>query len=193
MKKKKSGKYGDRSKENKKRLKKRQVISYEDMPLEEYDDDRTEISKPAVKRILIVAGIILVLGLIVFAVANRENLTPEKIGNWFKYDVLGSKDTGYPVDIVGSGVSEGNFYYGSNISYVSDTAFVSLSNDGNEMAYDQISFAEPVLVAEGNNVIIYNLGGTGYVTGTQTELNSVKETKEDIFTADINSDRKSVV
>jgi hypothetical protein len=151
MRKKKSGKYSDRSKEYNKRVKKREVISYEDMPLDEYEDDRTEISKPAVKRILILTGIIIVLGLIVFAVANRDNLTPEKIGNWVKYDVLGSKDTGYPVDIVGSGISVGNFKYESNITYVSDTAFVALSNDGNEMAYSQIAFAEPILVSKGNN------------------------------------------
>lgn len=186
MKKKKSGKYSDRSRENKRR-RKREVISYEDMPLEEYEDDRTEISKPAVKRILIIAGIILVLGLITFAVANRDSLTPERIGNWFKYDVLGSKDTGFPVDIQGSGITQGNFLYNGNITYVSDTAFVTLSNDGNEMAYNQITFAEPEIVADGDKVIVYNLGGIGYAVGTQTELSNTKDTKEDIFTADINS------
>jgi hypothetical protein len=55
------------------------------------------------------------------------------------------------------------------------------------MAYSQIAFAEPILVSKGNNVLVYNLGGTGYATGTQTELNDVSETDEDIFTGDINS------
>ncbi len=186
MKKEKSGKYSDRSKKYKRR-RKREVISYEDMPLEEYEDDRTEISKPAVKRILIIAGIILVLGLITFAVANRDSLTPERIGNWFKYDVLGSKDTGFPVDIQGSAITQGNFIYNGNITYVSDTAFVTLSNDGNEMAYNQITFAEPEIDADGGKVIVYNLGGIGYAVGTETELSSTKDTKDDIFTADINS------
>ncbi|MCR5652273.1 MAG: DUF5711 family protein [Ruminococcus sp.] len=168
---------------------KREVLSYEDMPLEEYKQQNVEISKTAVKRILIVAGILVVLGLIVFAIANRENLTPEKISNWFRYEVLGSHDTGYPVKVVGTTVNEGNFYCDKGPVYVSDTAFESLSSTGNELCYTRHSFSKPMLNCDGDNVIIYNLGGNGYAVGTKKGLGNLKSTKEDkyIITADINS------
>lgn len=187
MKRRKGGKYSDRSAELRKRKIKRKVISYEDVPLEEYDDERTKISKSAVKRIILLAGIILLLGLVVFAVANRDNLTPERISRWITYDLLGSRDTGYPVDIIGSSVEKGNFVYDGNIEYVSDTSFVALASNGNEIAYKQLTFARPVISSSGDNVIIYNLGGTGYIKGNKKELTNVIEHDNDIFTADINS------
>lgn len=173
----------------KRKKSKREVLSYEDMPLEEYKQQDVEISKPAVKRILIVVGILIVLGLIVFAIANREHLTPEKIGNWFKYDVLGSHDTGYPVNVVGTTVTEGNFICDNGVAYVSDTAYVSLSSTGNELCYTRHSFSKPIINSDGDKVIVYNLGGNGYSVGNKKELGKPKTTKGDkyIITADINS------
>lgn len=174
----------------KRKKSKREVLSYEDMPLEEYKQQNIEISKPAVKRILIIVGIILVLGLIVFAVANRENLTPEKIMNWFKYDILGSHDTGYPVNVVGTTVSDGNFTCDNGVAYISDTAYVSLSSTGNELCYTRHSFSKPVLRSDNDKVIIYNLGGSGYAVGDKKELGKIRTTKDEkyLIAADINSD-----
>lgn len=174
--------------EQKKKKIKRDILSYEDMPLEDYDKDSAEISKPAVKKILILIAGIVVLGLIVFAVANRENLTPEKITRWVTYDLLGVSDDGYPVNIQGSGVTEGNFISnGGEICYVSDTTYQALSVNGNEIGYSQISFSKPVMVSSGEYVLIYDLGGHEYVTGTKTRLNNIRKTEYEIFTADINS------
>lgn len=174
----------------KKKKSKREVLSYEDMPLEDYKQQNVEISKPAVKRIFIAVGIIILLGLIVFAIANRENLTPEKIGNWFKYNVFGSHDNGYPVKVVGTTVNEGNFFCDDGVAYVSDTAYQSLSSEGNEMCYSRHSFSKPIMKFDDDNVIIYNLGGTGYVVGDRKELGGTKKTEKDkyLITADINSD-----
>ena len=168
---------------------KREVLSYEDMPLDEYKSQSVEISKKSVKRILIAVGILVFLGLVVFAISNRENLTPEKISSWFRYEVLGSRDTGYPVKVVGTTVSEGNFYCGNGLCYVSDTAFESLSPTGNELCYTRHSFSKPMLNCDGDNVIVYNLGGNGYAVGSKNELGSLRNTKDDkyIITADINS------
>ena len=173
----------------KRKKSKREVLSYEDMPLEEYKNQNVEISKKSVKRILIAAGILVFLGLLVFAVANRDKLTPEKISSWFKYDVLGSHDTGYPVKIVGTTVSEGNFYCGNGLCYVSDTAYESLSSTGNELCYTRHSFSKPMLNCDGDNVIVYNLGGNGYAVGSKRELGGLRAAKDDkcIITADINT------
>ncbi len=165
---------------------KRSVISYEDVPLDEYNDDQPEISKEAVKRILIIVGIIFVLGFAVFAVANRDAFSIEKFSHWVQYDLVGAGDKEFPVSIIGSGVNSGNFKYDGDIMYVSDTSFAALSTNGNEIGYNQHGFAKPVLCTAGNNVLIYNLGGNGFVTGTKEKLNKPKDTDYYLLTADIN-------
>ena len=57
----------------------RDVISYEDMPLEDYEQEKTEISPQAVKKIIIGICVALAVGLIVFAFANRDKLTPDNL------------------------------------------------------------------------------------------------------------------
>ncbi len=175
----------------KRKKSKREVLSYEDMPLEEYKQESVEISKKAVKRILIIVGIMILLGLIVFAIANRENFSFEKISNWFTYDVIGAHDEGYPVKIIGTNVNEGNFLCDDDgVVYISDTAYQSLSPTGNELCYTRHSFSKPMISRSSDKIIIYNLGGNGYAIGNTKELGSIKNTEGDknIITADINSD-----
>ena len=80
----------------------RDVMSYEDMPLDDYEQEKTEMSPQAVKKIVLGACIAIAAGLIVFAFANHDKLTWENISNWWTYDVLGNAGHGYPVDIIGS-------------------------------------------------------------------------------------------
>ncbi len=179
------GRYSVRNVEKRKKNQ-RSVMSYEDVPLDEYNDKQPEISKEAVKRILIVVAIILALGLVVFAVANRDAFSPDKVSHWFKYDLLGSSDEGYPVSIIGSTINSGNFQSDGDVMYVSDTSFAALSPSGNEIGYNQHGFAKPILCTAGENVLIYNLGGNGFVTGTKEKLNKAKDTDYYVLTADIN-------
>lgn len=107
----------------------RDVMSYEDMPLDDYEQEKTEMSPQAVKKIVLGACIAIAAGLIVFAFANRDKLTWENISNWWTYDVLGNAGHGYPVDIIGSEVSSGNFAVSQGHAvYASDTSFVTLTN-----------------------------------------------------------------
>ncbi len=166
---------------------KREVISYEDVPLDEVNEEDIKFSKESVKKILILVAVLFVLGLIVFAVANRDNLTPDKIQRWIKYDVLGSTDTGFPVDLIGTTVNEANFVVDDEVYYVSDTSYVALSYTGNEICYDQMGYQSPVLKVSGDNLLIYSLGGKGFSTGTIKEVSNEFDTDYDIYTADINS------
>ena len=120
----------------------RSVISYEDMPLDDYEQERTEFSPVAVKKIIFgVFGVIL-LALIVFAFANRERLTWENINVWWNYEVMGTRGKGYPVNFVGSEVAAGNVaVYQGRIAYASDTSFVSLNSSGGEQTFDKSVFA----------------------------------------------------
>ena len=152
----------------------------------EYNEKQPEISKDAVKRILIVVAVVLVLGLVVFAIANRDNFSAEKFIHWFNYDVLGSSDEGYPVKLIGSNVSKGNFKSDGDVLYVSDTSFVSLGSTGNEIGYNQHGFSNPIMCSAGNNVLIYNVGANGYVFGTKEKLEKPKNTDYYVLTGDIN-------
>ena len=58
-------------------------MSYEDMPLDDYEQEKTEMSPQAVKKIVLGACIAIAAGLIVFAFANRDKLTWENISNWW--------------------------------------------------------------------------------------------------------------
>ncbi len=179
------GRHSARNVEKRKKNK-RNVLSYEDVPLDEYNDEQPEINKDAVKRILMIVAVIVVLGLVVFAVANRDNFSTDKIAHWFKYDVLGSSDEGFPVKLIGSSVNKGNFISDGDVMYVSDTSFVSVSSTGNEIGYNQHGYSQPIMSAAGNNILIYNLGGNGFVTGTKDKLNKPKDTDYYVMTADIN-------
>lgn len=158
MLKRKKGRYAE-TKPNKDRT----VISYEDIPLEDYEQEKTEISPEAVKKIIIGAAIALVAALAVFAFANREKLTPENISVWWTYDVLGNGGQGYPVNIVGSEVKSGNFSVNQGrAAYASDTSFVTLNSSGAEIANVQLRYSKPVMKSSENRFLTYGLGDTGY-------------------------------
>lgn len=179
------GRYSVRNAEKRKKNK-RSVLSYEDVPLDEYNNDQPELSKESLKRVIIIVVILAVLGFVVYAVANRDNFSPDKVSHWFKYDVLGSSDEGFPVSIIGSSVNDGNFLSDGDVSYVSDTAFASVSSAGNEIGYTQHGFANPILRQSGDNVLIYNLGGNGFVTGKKDKLDKSKDTDYYVLSGDIN-------
>lgn len=167
----------------------RDVISYEEVPLEDYENEDPKVTKYAVKKILKVALVIFAVALVVFIFANRENLTYENISNWVQYELLGKNSgDGYPVSIVGTSVSEGNFIAkDSFLSYASDTSFVTLNSSGYEISSTQHSFSKPVVVNKNNKYLIYNLDGTGFMINSLEENLYTSDAPDKIFTADINA------
>lgn len=180
-----------RGKYSKRKTKKlnRDVISYEEVPLEDYEQESTRVSAVDAKKVVKLVIILVILGLIVFAFANRESLTPDNISNWFKYDVLGQGDgEGFPMDIVGTNIESGNIITaGNSVSYASDTSFVTLSSNASVIQNYQLSYASPVISSSGNNVLVYGLDGKEYHTGTTNKLDYTGKTDEGIITGDISS------
>ncbi len=165
----------------------RDVISYEEVPLDDYEEETTRVSSVDAKKIVKIVILLLILGLIVFAFANRNSLTPENISNWFKYDVLGQGEgKGYPVNILGTNVDANNMItVGNTLSYASDTSFVTLSSNASEIQNFQLSYATPVISNNGNNLLVYSLGGKEYNVGTTNEITYTGKTEDNIFTGDI--------
>lgn len=180
-----------RGKYSRKKTKKlnRDVISYEEVPLDNYEEKTTRVSVVDAKKVIKILAVIAVLGLIVFAFANRENLTPENLSNWFKYDVLGQGEGGgYPVNITGTRIDGNNFVaVGTNVAYASDTSFVSLSSNASVIQNTQLSYSSSALVNSGSNTLIYSIGSKAFQVGTLNELKYSGEAQEDIFVGDINN------
>lgn len=146
-----------------KKSEERNVMSYEDMPLDDYEQEKTEISPEAVKKIIISICVALAAGLIVFAFANRDKLTWDNISTWWTYDVLGNAGDGYPVSIVGSEVKSGNFtVHQDHVAYASDTSFITLNSTGSEVNNVQLRYSKPVMKSSDNRYLTYGLGDTGY-------------------------------
>ena len=103
-----------------------------------------------------------VAGLVLWV--NRANLTPENILDWVQERVVGmGVGDGYPAAITGSVVSPKNFASSSGEAVmVSDTHLTVLNGTGQEVASRQHSFSFPVLRLSGQEMLLYNLGGSGY-------------------------------
>lgn len=176
------GHYAERKKSE------RDVISYEDMPLDDYEQEKTDISPEAVKKIIIGVCVALAAGLIVFAFANRDNLTWDNISNWWTYDVLGNAGNGYPVNLIGTEVKSGNFSVNQNhVAYASDTSFVTLNSTGSEIANVQLRYSKPVMKSSGNRFLTYGIGATGYQIQDFDGMLYSGEAEGAIYTADISS------
>ncbi len=180
------GRKNGRYAEQKQKKTDRDVISYEDVPLDDYEQEKTDMSPGAVKKIIISVCIVFVAGLIVFAFANRDKLTWDNISTWWTYDVLGNAGNGYPVDLVGSEVTADNFAVSQgHVAYVSDVSFVTLNSTASEIANYQISYSTPVLKSSGNRFLTYGLGGTCFEVYDFDSKLYTGETDEDIYTGDI--------
>lgn len=168
--------------------KERTVISYEDMPLDDYEQERTDISPEAVKKIILGVAIALVAALAVFAFANRDKLSPENIGVWWNYEVLGKSGGGYPVNIIGSEVKAGNFSVNQGrVAYASDTSFVTLNSKGNEIANIQLKYSKPVMKTAENRFLTYGLGERGYQIQSYDSNLYTGDAENAIYTGDIAS------
>lgn len=179
---------GHRFAETKAKKSDRNVMSYEDVPLEDYELEKTEMSPEAVKKIIVSVCIALAAGLVVFAFANRDRLSPESIANWWTYDVLGNAGNGYPVAIKGTEVNSNNFVLSDgHIAYASDTSFVTLNSSGSDIFSSQLKYSKPVLVSNKNMFLTYDLGGKGYEVNSLDKQLFASDTEDDIYTADIAS------
>lgn len=166
----------------------RDVMSYEDMPLEDYELEKTEMSPDAVKKIIIAVCLAMAAGLAVFAISNRDKLTWDNISTWWTYDVLGSAGNGYPANIVGSEVASSNFAVSQGrIAYTSDTSFITLNSSGHEVADIQHRYSTPVLKADNNRYLTYGIGSTGYQIQSYDKLLYTGKADENIYTGDITS------
>lgn len=129
--------------------------------------------------------IILTCVLLVALAAVWNMVAPDKIMSTLTGGETGS---GYPVDIVGSKVSNGNISMMNNkLSYVSDTSFVMLNESAGDVASKKIKYSDPMAVTSGDYMLIYNQDNIGYEIDTATATLYQGDSTDSILTGDITS------
>ncbi len=183
------GRYQKEEKKSEKKVLRRRYMSYEDVPLEDYQDEESAASGSMVGRILKMFIILFLAVVAVLALSNIEKLTPENIANWFQYDLLGKTDgSGYPVNFMGSAVSDGNFDLMNGVPiYCSDTTISVLNKNAGTYQESQHSFASPVLSVNDGYAIVYNMDATGYSIVKRDSVVHTSSVKQRICAADVST------
>ena len=167
----------------------REVLSYEDMPLDDIPDDKRS-KKTSLSKKQIIAAIVIVVLLfgVVFAVANPERFSLSNISNFFRYSVLNeASDEKFPLDIQGEKITAGNFIRkGQDICYSSDTKTQTVNSYGRSVYSYPHAFITPILVTSSKYSLVYNLGGTGYQVLSDDKEPYTAEAQDDIFVCDVN-------
>lgn len=179
----------------KKRLKKRQVLSYEDMPIDEYDEVEAAPDLKITKKTKQVFVIVLCLILAMVVWVNWDSLQPKNVINWVENSITGSGNgDGFPISIRGTEISNENFNLMDDEAVcVSDTSVDIITPKAKEVKNTQHSFNEPASKTAGEYAIIYNRGGTGYQVETNSKEIVNTDADNDIITASISSSGSYVI
>ena len=143
----------------------REVLSYEDMPLEEREDEQSKKTVKLNRKRVVIAAVIVVLAFVlVFLFANSDRLSMHNITNFVSYGILNrDSEERFPVSVRGENIEAGNFSrMGQDLYYVSDTKLEGLNNYGKSVFSAQHSYNSPSLVTAKDYSLVYSLGGTGY-------------------------------
>lgn len=167
----------------------REVLSYEDMPLEEREPEpekkpRRKINKKPIIAVLLIIAV--VFGA-VFIFASADKLSWHNIRNYIKYGILNQKsDESFPVSVQGENVAVGNFIrMGQDICFASDTKLQLINNYGRSEYTTQHGFTNPVLNASNQYTLIYSLGGNGYQISNREKTLYSSQLDDRIILADI--------
>lgn len=166
----------------------REVLSYEDMPLEERENSSDK--KPKIgsrKRFIAVILVIVIVFGAVFIFASSDRLSWHNIRNYVKYGILNQKsDENFPISIHGENVDVGNFArMGQDVCYASDTKLQIINNYGRYEYSSQHGYSNPVMTSCDQYAMSYSLGGNGYEINNYEKLLHVGVSDDRILTADI--------
>lgn len=189
LKKKNSKKLEKQLKKQRRRVKKagKKAAHDDDPELEERRETEIRDNKLIRKRVIIALVIVLLLFVVVFFAMNSDRFSVHNISNFISYGILNrDSEEKFPLDIQGESISAGNFTrMGQDICCSSDTKTMLLNNYGKTVFSAQHAFINPILTADSDKALIYNLGGTGYQIISKDGETYNAEAEGDIIVADI--------
>lgn len=157
----------------KKRAPRRKAVPTRDDREEERQEMPDETEHPALseeksprtsKWLYRIIAILLVAVVLLIVLENKDNLTPENIGEWIRTKAVGfGFGDGYPAELTGTSALSGNFGAADgNLYVVSDTALTVLNGSAKEMFSVRHSYNDPAVSEASGRYLLYNIGGTGY-------------------------------
>ncbi len=161
----------------------RQVMSFEQLPLDEYEEqnDAAPIDKKRVLIALLVLAAMVLSVLLYFSGGMLPSCTGCVRNS-------GGKEK-FSANIIGASVEAGNFrMLSEGACYASDTDFVSLSADGVQRFSEQHGLANPILKTKGDKSLAYDLGSNSYSIYSLTRKEHTAEAEKKISLADITAD-----
>lgn len=161
-------------------------ITYDERP---QDEDRLKPVK--LPKALYFSGAALILVIIGLAVwLNLEHLKPENIAAWVKQQTQGTlQGDGFPVAVKGNEVKQQNFWHiDSGAAALSDTALTAVDISGKEQYSVQHSFENPSYSQCGDNTLLYNQGGKGYMLLKASETKLSEKLDEKILTGAVSKE-----
>ena len=170
-----------------KKKSKREMLSYEDKPIEEYEreeDRRKPKKEPKLpkNKVKIIAVIAVVLVVAVAGVGLWEYIAPDALLNSVASSKV--KGEGFPVKIEGKVVEESDTcVLNNNLAYISETQFQVINSDGGLVVDKRVKFASPAITSCGSIAIIYDREGKNYQVETSAGTQYEGEADDDIFSA----------
>ncbi len=175
------GKKANHYRDEKKKKDDRQVMSYEELPLDEYEKEDNSSIKLDKKKILIALGIIVLLVLCVLLYFGRGTIA----------SCAGSigKGKSFTTAVSGAQVEAGNFRtFADGLCYASDTSFICLDSEGSEVFSTQHGYARPVMKVTDSYSLVYDLGSTGFMIADSSRVIYSSDAEYNIYLADVADD-----
>lgn len=165
--------------------KEREVLSYEDKPIEDPNSDEKFSLKFLSGKGKSITIILVICIVVVAVVAGWNFISPNNVLNLFSQ---GEQGAGYPAELEGSSVQNGNIAsVNGNFMYVSDTSYVVLNETAGVVQNRSIKYAAPVMFSKGNYTLIYNQDDSGFEVNEIDAQRYVGDIDAKIITGDINS------
>ena len=115
---------------------------------------------------------------------GRDSYTLSGLQTWFELEFTGSNiGDGFPLIIKGHDVTEQNFtHVGTHAAALSNTAMTSYNKSGKELYTLRHSFEHPGMKRMGEQFVIYDIGGTGYIAGEGGRQKAEGVLPQEVFT-----------
>ena len=149
--------------------------------------------KRMVKATIWTVAILLLATGALWAYSNRDNLTPDRISEWFDSHFASyGEGEGFPTEVAGSTVKQ-LASMGGDVAFLTDSSFELLNQTANPIVNRQHSCTTPALRVSNTRALIYDRGGSNWRGENRRRTLFEKEEEYKIIAADISENDQIVM